>query len=60
MHSRNPLWASWFRTKNMKYIAFTLVFVVIIGAVVAWKVYEYRDCKNVGHSTFYCVMKSGK
>lgn len=40
--------------------------VVIIGCAVFlafliwWNVYAYRDCRNVGHTKFYCVMRIGK
>lgn len=41
---------------------FGIIFILLtlIGSCVAWKVYEYKDCKKVGHSTFYCFMKMGK
>ena len=39
----------------------TVISVVIVyllfGGCVAWKRYEYRDCKSVGHTTFYCIIK---
>lgn len=34
-------------------------FAVMLGLAIWWQVYRYHDCKNVGHSTLYCVMNIG-
>ena len=33
-----------------------LLFVVTVLSIVAWRVYEYRDCRRVGHSRLYCAV----
>lgn len=43
----------------MRAIGLILLVLAILGLGCAWKVYEFRDCRRVGHSTFYCVMKWG-
>lgn len=36
-------------------------FTLLIGAIIlAWPIYKYKDCKKVGHSTFYCILDFGK
>lgn len=42
---------------NIFFIAFV---VGLLALAVWWQRYQYKDCKNVGHSTLYCVMKIGK
>lgn len=41
-------------------MGYLIAVVVIICSVIGYHVYMYNDCKAVGHSTFYCVMMSGK
>jgi uncharacterized membrane protein len=45
----------------MKAIFWTiLVVLVVIGFAVAWRVFEYRECRKVGHSCLYCVTHIGR
>jgi hypothetical protein len=37
-----------------------MMLLVVFSACIAWKSYEYRDCKMVGHTTFYCIMGLGR
>lgn len=42
---------------NMFLVGFSLCIVFFI----TWlNIYMYEDCKKVGHTTFYCVMRIGK
>lgn len=43
----------------MKYIAYSAFFAALIGGCAWWKVYAYHDCKRVGHSALYCVIRIG-
>ena len=38
-----------------EYIVGILVFLFIIMLPISCKVYKYKECKKVGHSTFYCM-----
>ena len=29
----------------------------LLGAALWWKVYQYQDCRKVGHSVLYCLGK---
>jgi hypothetical protein len=42
------------------FILYAMVLMGIIGLGLWWQVYKFHDCKNVGHSTLYCVMDFGK
>lgn len=44
----------------MKYIVAVILFVALIGLSLSWSVYKYKECKKVGHATFYCLMTLGK
>jgi hypothetical protein len=43
----------------MKVIAFLIGIIALVALSVWWQIYAYHDCKNVGHSTLYCVMRVG-
>jgi hypothetical protein len=43
----------------MKYVFYTMIFVALIGGGIWWKTYAYHDCKHVGHSTLYCIVRIG-
>ena len=32
-----------------------LVFVVIFGLGIAWAVFQWNECIDMGHSMFYCI-----
>lgn len=36
-------------------ITFGIVLLSVVVAFVWFKVYRYNDCRNVGHSVFYCL-----
>lgn len=36
-----------------------IVLLALIGFGIGTEVYMYKDCKNVGHSTAYCVLRIG-
>lgn len=45
---------------NIK-LTVAILFVVLVLAFSAWwQVYAFMDCKAVGHSILYCVMRIGK
>lgn len=48
----------------MKAIFWTILVVLIIigfvGFVVAWRMFEYGECRKVGHSRLYCVTHIGR
>lgn len=44
----------------MRLVPMMVIFVSIMALAVWWQVYKFHDCKNVGHSTLYCVMDFGK
>lgn len=33
------------------------IMAVLLAAVFWWPVYKYKDCRKVGHSKTYCIMK---
>jgi hypothetical protein len=42
-----------------------VVFVVLIVSgliygVTSWRVFEYKECRKVGHSKLYCVLHRGR
>lgn len=37
-----------------------LLFAALLATGVWWEVYKYQDCKMVGRSTLYCVMRVGQ
>jgi hypothetical protein len=41
----------------MKITIIVLAVLAVVGLGVWWEVYKYHDCKMVGHSTLYCVLK---
>jgi len=43
--------------KIITYIIYILIILVILALPVGCSVYKYKDCKNVGHKTVYCVIK---
>lgn len=43
-------------TKIATFICMLLLCLAIYGC----ESYKFKDCKNVGHSTGYCVLKIGK
>lgn len=46
---------------TMKQLILAIAFVMAIFAgAIWWQVYAFKECKKVGHSTFYCIMRSGK
>lgn len=40
----------------MGWVITVLLFLVLF---VTYKVYMFNDCKAVGHSTLYCVLRTG-
>lgn len=36
-------------------IMYGLFLLSVVVAVVWFKVYRYNDCRNVGHTVFYCL-----
>lgn len=36
-----------------------MLIVVVLGLGYGCEAYKFRDCKKVGHSTLYCIMKLG-
>ena len=47
--------------KESLFLALSIAFIVLMLVFsVWWQVYAFMDCKNVGHSTLYCVMRIGK
>jgi hypothetical protein len=36
-----------------------LVVLAALAIGIAWQVYAFRDCKKVGHSTLYCLVRGG-
>jgi len=45
---------------DAKLIAAFLFIIAVFGLSIWWQVYAYQDCKAVGHSTLYCVLRIGK
>lgn len=41
----------------MKEILALVFIVAFLTFFVWWNVYRWRDCKMVGHSSFYCLMR---
>lgn len=42
-------------------LIFIIVFFVIFFVIFfVWEKYNYDDCRKVGHSFMYCLMKIGK
>lgn len=41
----------------MKYILIGIVAIAIVSLSIWWTIYKYEDCKLVGHTKTYCVMK---
>lgn len=35
---------------------YTIITIVVLTAFFGLKIYSYKDCKKVGHSTFYCII----
>lgn len=44
---------------RLNWLAVFLV-VAFIGLAGLWQVYRWDECRQVGHSKFYCVMTAGK
>jgi len=45
---------------KLKLIGMLLAVLVVLSIPVGCKVYQFSDCKKVGHSTLYCIIKAGK
>lgn len=35
-----------------------MFFFVLILGVIAWKSFEYNECRKVGHSALYCMTRN--
>jgi len=46
--------------KGLTYTGMAIVFALAVYAAGWLATYKFRDCKKVGHSTFYCIMDMGK
>jgi nitrogen fixation-related uncharacterized protein len=44
----------------VRVIPLVLFVLAVAGLTIWWQVYKFGDCKNVGHSTLYCVIDFGK
>lgn len=47
----------WFRDPAVWLIAVIVLILLTVGFV--WRRFEYRECRAVGHSTFYCLTHDG-
>ena len=45
--------------KDTTTITVIMFLILAIGLLVSWKTFSYKECKKVGHGTFYCVMMVG-
>ena len=45
---------------KIKLVSAIVFAVIVLSFAVWWNIYAYQDCKAVGHSTFYCVMRIGR
>jgi len=43
----------------LKISGIIILVALVLWAIIGWEVYKYKECKKVGHSTFYCVMTFG-
>lgn len=41
--------------KLQEKLVLTVIVVTILSVVVGLQIFSYKECKKVGHSTFYCV-----
>ena len=41
-------------------VVLTAIAVAVIFLPISCSVFNYKECKKVGHSTLYCVMHLGK
>jgi hypothetical protein len=41
-------------------LAFIIFTVVCVLAGIWWTVYSYKDCRMVGHTKTYCILRAGK
>lgn len=40
---------------------FCIAFIVgVLGFIIWWSFYKYRDCLHVGHTKTYCILDMGK
>ena len=44
----------------IKVFGYTLIILVAISLIIWSECYRYKDCKKVGHTTFYCILNMGK
>lgn len=44
----------------MKPLTAILVVALVLAIAVPIKIYQWNDCRMVGHSWFYCVMRMGE
>jgi len=45
--------------KTWQIIAAIVVFGAVLAGTIWWQVYQFHDCRRVGHSLLYCIGKLG-
>lgn len=50
----------WGNMKISTILALTALLIALIGLAVGWQLYAWQECRRVGHSSLYCMMRIGR